>query len=847
MSQIFLSYSRTDIDHAKRIADALGRRGWSVWWDSNLQAGQTWEREIEKNLELASCVVVLWSHSSVESQWVRAEAQDAFRRGILIPARISEVNPPLIYRTIQTIDLMSWLAKADDNLIAKLLAGVGLVLQRASGSPETGQWAKSTLDAAVQPEGIEAKSATGARVADASSVARKTAKPGGPRRLKTQNSRPGVRRAQPKSPKRGAVPERAPITAHTVRKVFTKLQVASAWNDRVNTLRSEAPWTSNARSRSERSGPSRDVFTNVFIQLDGTSDPPRVVDQKSRQGDIAYAHVRLSDLGSLTADPSVVAVESADPIVLGHVQVGSLQARRPQLTAGLKGMSARSADILIGIIDIGGFDFAHPDFLDDDGRTRFLRIWDQGGHAHPPPERFRFGSEIKQQHMNSALSASARIGLAAQELEPQSQMVPGSRATHLASVAAGSVGLCPQAPIAGVVLPQRTSREGRVLCDSSSIARAVDYLFDLAVLLNKPVSIAIGVSTQSPTHDASTGIARWVDAALGRAGRYLCVGANEAPQPIPDVVPSWESRFGRIHTRGTIRDEGLTERIEWVINGNGQSDLCEHELHLWYDRQDRFAFEIRPPDASWIGPIEVGESVQNQVLEDGTVVGIYHERFAPTGGSNHIACFLSPFFSATGVSGVRAGTWIVRLHGREVRNGSYQGWIARDDARNLGDNHVGLSLPSYFSRRSSVPGFTITGLACARRVLTVANLDPDAEVIHPSSAKGPTREGYEKPELAVVGTGVVAANGFDAPNPPWIAMTGTSVAAAFAAGTAGLMLAIDPRLSAREITEIVTRRARPLPGADYGWHDDSGFGCLDVLACLHETREASSRKTVSIT
>jgi subtilisin family serine protease len=78
-------------------------------------------------------------------------------------------------------------------------------------------------------------------------------------------------------------------------------------------------------------------------------------------------------------------------------------------------------------------------------------------------------------------------------------------------------------------------------------------------------------------------------------------------------------------------------------------------------------------------------------------------------------------------------------------------------------------------------------------------------------------------------------------------MTGTSVAAAYAAGAAGLMLAINPRLSAREITEIVTRTAKPLPGADYGWRDDSGFGCLDIPGCLHETRVASSRKTVSLT
>jgi hypothetical protein len=40
--------------------------------------------------------------------------------------------------------------------------------------------------------------------------------------------------------------------------------------------------------------------------------------------------------------------------------------------------------VLIGIIDVLGFDFAHPEFLDG-ASTRFLEIWDQGGTNRPGP------------------------------------------------------------------------------------------------------------------------------------------------------------------------------------------------------------------------------------------------------------------------------------------------------------------------------------------------------------------------------------------------------------------------------------------------------------------------------
>jgi len=59
MSDIFLSYTREDRETAKRIAEALERRGYSVWWDRIIPPGKMYDKFIEENLTAAKCVLVL--------------------------------------------------------------------------------------------------------------------------------------------------------------------------------------------------------------------------------------------------------------------------------------------------------------------------------------------------------------------------------------------------------------------------------------------------------------------------------------------------------------------------------------------------------------------------------------------------------------------------------------------------------------------------------------------------------------------------------------------------------------------------------------------------------------------
>ncbi|MGH9891017.1 MAG: toll/interleukin-1 receptor domain-containing protein [bacterium] len=108
MTHVFISYAREDRARAKRLAEALVARGLSVWWDREILAGQAFDDVIEAELERAKSVVVLWSKHSVVSDWVKGEATEARERGVLVPALIDAVKPPLEFRRKETVDLVGW-------------------------------------------------------------------------------------------------------------------------------------------------------------------------------------------------------------------------------------------------------------------------------------------------------------------------------------------------------------------------------------------------------------------------------------------------------------------------------------------------------------------------------------------------------------------------------------------------------------------------------------------------------------------------------------------------------------------------------------------------------------------
>jgi subtilisin family serine protease len=624
------------------------------------------------------------------------------------------------------------------------------------------------------------------------------------------------------------------------------------------------------RPKIQRAGLAKSAYVNVFIEtFTGDAEGPSPIDgvvkslkamlnvAKVPRGvarkvmprrNFVSATVPVESLPEISALKGVAFVHAAESLTFSLPTAGAASIAAPAPRAiRVGGVRLTGAAVLIGIIDVGGFDFAHPDFLDDAGKTRFVSIWDQGGNFRAPPKAFGYGSELTAQRLQSAVATQRRGGLPAVDLERQSQRSVSSHGTHVASIAAGRSGVCPGAKIAGVLVALPVAGDDRVqrrlnFSDSSRIVDAIEYLYALGKQLDLPVSINISLGTNGGAHDGSNGPCRWIDSSLSTPGRAICLAAGNAGQEAGATPDDLGWIMGRIHTSGRIQAAGLAVDLEWQVVGDGIADVSENELEIWYGPQDRITVSVLPPGGTRWLTVVPRQYMENVRLPNGTVVSIYSELYHPTNGDNYIAVYLSPNLDAANFSPVAPGIWKVRLHGDEIRSGNFHAWIERDDPMEIDriENLRAFRFPSFFTKASNVDSHSIGSLACAHRVLSVANVDSAANRVNISSSQGPTRDGRNKPDIAAPGTAIVAANGFSG-GPAWVSMTGTSMASPYVCGVIGLMLATKRTLNAAQCQGILKRTARPLPSHGYEWRNDAGFGVIDPVAAIEEVKVFDTR------
>ncbi len=134
MADVFVSYKREDLERARIIIDALEAEGFSVWYDLESRADQSFYLEIDRELARAKAILVLWTSRSVRSEWVIAEADYALDVGTLISARLDDVKPPLRLRVQDILDLRSWHGDRSDPVWRRLIARVERLLDKPPGA-----------------------------------------------------------------------------------------------------------------------------------------------------------------------------------------------------------------------------------------------------------------------------------------------------------------------------------------------------------------------------------------------------------------------------------------------------------------------------------------------------------------------------------------------------------------------------------------------------------------------------------------------------------------------------------------------------------------------------------------
>lgn len=97
LDRVFIAYSRKQRVMAKDVCELLLKNGKAVFWDAKIIAGARWRQTIQRALDDASHVVVLWTPDAAESDEVEREVSYALtERKIIVPLLSKEI-PKLPY------------------------------------------------------------------------------------------------------------------------------------------------------------------------------------------------------------------------------------------------------------------------------------------------------------------------------------------------------------------------------------------------------------------------------------------------------------------------------------------------------------------------------------------------------------------------------------------------------------------------------------------------------------------------------------------------------------------------------------------------------------------------------
>lgn len=169
--------------------------------------------------------------------------------------------------------------------------------------------------------------------------------------------------------------------------------------------------------------------------------------------------------------------------------------------------------VLVGVVD-SGVDFFHPDFRNEDGSSRILRLWDQS-LAGNPPEGYTTGTEYTKEEIDKALALGETEGrrfvaLHIEEAPVVRPLIPSrdlsGHGTAVLGIAAGN-GRASDGVNRGVAYESDllVVKMGNVRENSfprtTELMEGIDYLVRQAVKIGKPIAINISFGNNYGSHE----------------------------------------------------------------------------------------------------------------------------------------------------------------------------------------------------------------------------------------------------------------------------------------------------------------------------------------------------------
>lgn len=463
-----------------------------------------------------------------------------------------------------------------------------------------------------------------------------------------------------------------------------------------------------------------------------------------------------------------------------------------------KGLSGQG--ILIGIVD-SGVDWRHPDFCNEDGTSRILRLWDQSGRPGPgktPPQGYFQGVEYTKEEIDLALSLPEGEGNQIVEEKDIS-----GHGTSVLGIAAGngraSRGVNRGAAWKSELLVVKMGIPGEnSFPRTAELLQGVDYLVRQAQKLGKPMAINISFGNNYGSHRGDSLLETYLTNVSNIGRTVISVGAGN-------------NGNDNAHTSGKLK-KGQREEISFSVSPRENS----LNVQLWKSYADEMEIFVTPPFGQRLGPLS--DRIGPQRYQAGeTDLLIYYGKPGPFQVTQEIYIDLLPKGQF-----ISSGVWRIELLGKNIKDGGYHLWLPGGGVRNPG---TGFYYP--------VSEETLTIPSTAEKVITVGAYDSRLSAPAEFSGRGGGDLFYPKPDLAAPGVEITAP----VPGGGYRPVTGTSFAAPFVTGAAALMMewgivrGNDPFLWGEKVKAYLRRGAKSLTGFEEYPNPVVGYGTL----CLRDS------------
>ena len=413
--------------------------------------------------------------------------------------------------------------------------------------------------------------------------------------------------------------------------------------------------------------------------------------------------------------------------------------------SGNDGLTGRG--ILIGVVD-SGVDFFHPDFRNENGSSRILKLWDQSMDGNPP-EGYTTGTEYTKEEIDKALALGETEG---RRLIPSRDF--SGHGTAVLGIAAGN-GRASDGVNRGIayesdllIVKMGTVRETS-FPRTTELMQGIDYLVRQAVKIGRPIAINVSFGNNYGSHQGDSLLETYISNVANVGRSVICVGSGN-------------NGTDRIHTAGRLR-QGQTDTIEMSI-GSYETTL---NLQLWKAYADEIEISVETP-SSEILP-KLSEKIGTQRYQAGeTNLLIYYGKPGPFQVTQEIYFDFIPAGTY-----LTSGIWKIHLYGRRIKEGTYNLWLPGGNVLNP---VTGFYRP--------VATETLTIPSTAAKVITVGAYDSRLNAYADFSGRGGAGLPYPKPDLVAPGVAITAPT----PEGSYASVTGTSFSTHFVTGSAELMM-----------------------------------------------------------